>query len=554
MSNIRSTRNIRKVFVTALMFAAALAGAAWGSVTVSVGDDSGPGSLRQAILAANAGGDTDIIVDPSVPAISVRSEISITSGITLNGNGVALEGAGSSRLFRITDGHVKFDSVTFTGGAALSGNGGAVEVDGGASAEFNNCTFFNNSARDAGGAVCVTSGALTRSTVFRHCTVAGNGAVYGGGVAVLNGTLTLLFSIAVGNDAPPYPGGGGSAGPDVWQDSSGAVNGSWNVVGGTNSGASFTSAESNLMNQTAASVFLTDPPELDEVDGVRVLKLAGTSPARDRIPASTPEVLTVDERGAARPQLSGVDAGAFEVSPVAIVSADLTGAAYIVSGQAASYDVAVYPLDASLDDSAYPGGIEWVAADSSVLRNDGNGRFTALAEGVTTVTAIVHGWDALGNGITVAAMPLTVRTGAAAPVVTVVFDPLLIDREVRVNATETVTPTVRTTLNGVETPLPYVLSAVSGNPGVASVDVVGDSRIRIAGRTVGTSDISVTATVDLGTAEGAFTDTFAVTVTEQKSSGGGSGGGCDAHAGAASGGLALLLAASLLRRGRRRDG
>ena len=521
----------RWAVVVALLASVAPAGAA--TFTVTHAGDSGAGSLRQAILDANdqaGAGPHTISVTAGLGTILVRPEITLTETMTIEGNGVTIEGNGTTRLFRITDGKITFDRVTFTKGGALSGNGGAVEVAGAdASAEFRNCTFFDNEASGTGGAVCVTDGAMTRSTVFKHCTVAGNSATQGGGVAVLDGTATFLCSIVAGNAGIPIPGGGG-ANADVWQDSGGLVNGTWNVVGSTNAPSSFTSAQGTVTGVSASEVFLKDPLELDTVDGVQVLRLARTSPARDRIPSDATDTLTIDQRGATRPQMSAIDAGAFEPSPVPPVSADVSGPVYIVVGHSTSYDVAVYPEDASLDDRTYPNGVEWVVADASIISIDAHGRATALRKGDTTIMAKIYGWDAGGAATPIATRAISVHVDDVLPTVGIVFDPAPSDREMTVGTGISLIPSVRTTLNGTETALPYTLVATSDNVGVVSADVDASRNVRLHARAVGTATVSLVATATLDAGTGPVTATsstsFNVTVSERRTSGGG--GGCDA--------------------------
>ncbi|MBQ7263102.1 MAG: hypothetical protein IJR14_05220, partial [Synergistaceae bacterium] len=474
----------RWAVIVALLASIAPAGAA--TFTVTHAGDGGAGSLRQAVLEANAQpGPHAISVTPGVGAIAVRSEITLTSDMTIEGNGATIEGNGTTRLFRITDGTATFERMTFTRGRAMSGNGGAVEVAGaGASAEFRNCTFFGNDASDAGGAVCITNGSQTRSTVFRHCTLAGNSATYGGGVAARSGTATFLCSIVAGNAGIPIPGGG-SANADIWQDASGLVNGSWNVVGSTNAPSSFTSAQGTVTGVSVSDVFLKDPLELETVDSVQVLRLARTSPARDRIPSGTPDVLSIDQRGAPRPQMAAVDAGAFEPSPVAPISADISGPVYIVVGHSTSYDVAVWPEDASLDDRTYPNGVEWIVGDASIISIDAHGRATALRKGDTTVMAKIYGWDASGTATPIATRAISVRVDDVLPTLTVVFDPTPGDHAMTIDETATLAPRVKTTLNGAEVALPYALVATSDNVGVVSADVDASRNVRLHARAVG---------------------------------------------------------------------
>ena len=108
-----------KFFACILLFAACVLAAPAGAATfvVTTGNDSGPGSLRQAILDANATLEEDIVtIEPNVGTVTLRSALNISSNLALMGNGVTLRQTGGVRILSVTDGSVKFDRVTFTGG------------------------------------------------------------------------------------------------------------------------------------------------------------------------------------------------------------------------------------------------------------------------------------------------------------------------------------------------------------------------------------------------------------------------------------------------------
>jgi hypothetical protein len=123
--------------------------------TVSITGDSGAGSLRQAIIDANAAAGADTIVfaaglTASAPAtinlstsgdgttgpsaFGITSEITITgpngaNGITLNNTFV------NQRLFYVSAaGKLTLDSLTLSGGKAQGGNGGNGTLSGGGGA------------------------------------------------------------------------------------------------------------------------------------------------------------------------------------------------------------------------------------------------------------------------------------------------------------------------------------------------------------------------------------------------------------------------------------
>jgi hypothetical protein len=149
--------------------------------------DTGAGSLRAAVAAANANPGADAIDFATTGTIALTSgQLDITDSLTINGPGAsALTVSGNyvSRVFGI----VGDPTVTIA-----------------------NLTVANGSTYDSpGGGISVAGGALT----LDHVTVSGNyaGSTYngdglGGGLYVAGGTLTLDQSIVSGNYAIGAPG------------------------------------------------------------------------------------------------------------------------------------------------------------------------------------------------------------------------------------------------------------------------------------------------------------------------------------------------------------
>ncbi len=224
--------------------------------TVSNLDDVGAGSLRQAILDANALAGADVIeFSPELEgAITLASELSITDDLEINGRGMdllAIDGGNATRLFAIDSGDVTISDLTLRNGRA-SDDGGAIRVErsgslrlsgvtlsgnesiggsGGAVANFgtlsiDGSTFSLNEAGSHGGAI-FSSGSLTMigTEVFFNTAqhrgggisnhgaalsidesiIRGNTAFRGGGIAVAGGSLTLSNSIVRSH----YSGEGG---------------------------------------------------------------------------------------------------------------------------------------------------------------------------------------------------------------------------------------------------------------------------------------------------------------------------------------------------------
>ena len=159
--------------------------------TVSITGDSGAGSLRQAIIDANAAAGADTIVfaaglTASAPATinlstsgdgtAGPSAFGITSDITITGpngaNGITLNNTFvNQRLFYISAaGKLTLDSLTLSGGKAQGGNGGNGTLSGGGGAAGLGGAIFN-------------AGNLT----LLNSTLSGNQAVGGGGGEGLGG-------------------------------------------------------------------------------------------------------------------------------------------------------------------------------------------------------------------------------------------------------------------------------------------------------------------------------------------------------------------------------
>ena len=67
--------------------------------TVTTNADSGPGSLRQAVLDANAAaGRDEIQIDAGIGVITLASEVNISEALMIRGGGVTVKGS-STRLF-----------------------------------------------------------------------------------------------------------------------------------------------------------------------------------------------------------------------------------------------------------------------------------------------------------------------------------------------------------------------------------------------------------------------------------------------------------------------
>jgi predicted outer membrane repeat protein len=173
-------------------------------ITVTKTNDSGPGSLRQALVDSQDGDTIDF--DPSLKGqtISLTSaELVINKSITISGPGPNLlavsraQNAPAFRIFNLIPGRsVTIQGLTISNGLAPEfGCGGGI-LDEGSSLSLMNCTVSGNSTDGTGGGICAESKA---TLTIESSTLSGNYAGdYGGGIAN-NGTLTINNSTLSGN-------------------------------------------------------------------------------------------------------------------------------------------------------------------------------------------------------------------------------------------------------------------------------------------------------------------------------------------------------------------
>lgn len=223
------------------------------TLTVTSAADSGPGSLRAEITAAN-NKDT-IVFAPSLNGQTITltsGELDITKNLTIQGPGagqlaisgnrqLVLGGPGyyGFRVFEVDSATVTIAGLTITDGYAnvnaspTSGGGGGILNHGG-KLTVNNCSLTNNYADFGGGIVNGWAGTLTVSgcTLTRNQFTAtanqmGGGAIfnyYGSAATVSNSTIS-------GNSGPANTGQ--TYGANSYGDGGGIYNGGSMTLSGT---------------------------------------------------------------------------------------------------------------------------------------------------------------------------------------------------------------------------------------------------------------------------------------------------------------------------------
>src|SRR5436190_6839101 len=174
------------------------------TITVINTNDSGPGSLRQALVKANDG---DIInFDSSLNGqriTLISGELIVDKDVTISGPGakkLAVDGNAQSRVFDVNPGKtVTIDGLTVTNGRAnVFGSGGGI-YNNAAALTVTNCTFSGNSATNGGGGIGNSLGGATLTV--SNCAFSSNSAVHGGGAIGNLGTLTVTSCTFSGNSA-----------------------------------------------------------------------------------------------------------------------------------------------------------------------------------------------------------------------------------------------------------------------------------------------------------------------------------------------------------------
>jgi len=181
--------------------------------TVSNSNDSGPGSLRNAIASAFNGETINFNSTLSGATIMLTSDhllinnLALIIDATTLSAGISISGNNLSRIFLITGtSAATLRNLTLRDGKALNGNGGAVFLAGG-NIEMVGCTVSNCFATYNGGGIYLSLG--TTSTLDR-CRVTGNtasNAGFAGGIYIGGAASTSLRNCLVAGNSNPYGGG-----------------------------------------------------------------------------------------------------------------------------------------------------------------------------------------------------------------------------------------------------------------------------------------------------------------------------------------------------------
>ena len=218
------------------------------TITVTNNNDSGAGSLRQAIADAVAG---DTITFAGDYTITLASRLTINKNLTIDGTGhsITISGGGAVQVMSINNGvTVSLNNLTLKDGSALLHGGGGIFNEG--TLTVNNSIFSSNSATNAGGGI-YNAGTLT----VNNSTFSSNSATIGGGIYNA-GTLTVNNSAFSSNSSTPLSGGG------IYNDNGGTLtvtnstfsgNAAIDTGGGISNGGTLTISNSTFSGNSSAN-------------------------------------------------------------------------------------------------------------------------------------------------------------------------------------------------------------------------------------------------------------------------------------------------------------
>jgi hypothetical protein len=368
-------------------------------------NDSGAGSLRQAIYDALPGDTITFDLSLAGQTIPLISQIDIDTGLTIDGSGlnpgIEISGNLGTRIFYITSKNdtVTLQSLLLRDGRDGSGSGGGAIFNDG-NLTVSNSTLINNATTGHGGAIYSRFSLNINNSTFVSNNAASGGAIYiaGGIFLTPNSTNTIANSTFVSNQANAANGLGGGVfnygsgnnypGEPInilvnnTFSENGAYSGgglySWgnlsfrnNILANSTSGGDCVSysfggmvaGSHNLIedgNPCSSDPFLRGDPLLgplsDNGGPTQTMALLPGSPAID---AGTVTCVPADQRGVTRPQGAACEIGAYEYEYQSLI--------YYVKWDAGGANNGSSWLDAYTDlqsalAAAFSGDEIWVAA------------------------------------------------------------------------------------------------------------------------------------------------------------------------------------------------
>ncbi len=429
---------------------------AWEGVlatfTVTNTNDAGAGSLRQAIIDANAAPGTDTIVIPTGTYLLTSGQLQINGDTIVTGAGAAttiIDGNNTDRVFET----LGSNTVTMNGLTIQNGNqnnGGGIFVNNSSILNLSDATLTGNNNNGSGNAGSGGAIHVHGTANLNRVLLSGNTAATGGGIGFHGATGGSLTNVTISGNTSTGNGGG------VDTDTAIPIkNSTITLNNGNNGGGIFANGTTVTISNTIVSDNIGNSTNADvqgnfNSDGFNLIKdisgatgfgsdITGVSAnlgilADNGGPTHTHALLggslainagtttgapTVDQRGAARD--ANVDIGAFEASSSTTPTIDLdldnssgaTGNDFQFSFTEGDSSTAIADSDADLNDLDSSTFTIVKLAISGLL--DGNTEVLVLDGDTFALATAVAGQDTTGGSYHVV---MTTGVGTATVAIT----------------------------------------------------------------------------------------------------------------------------------------
>jgi hypothetical protein len=285
-------------------------------------NDSGPGSLRQAIAEAVSGDTITFHPTLSGQTLTLTSgQLFLEKNLTIDASalpgGITLNGNGASRILSVGLGvTASLDSLTVTNGFSTGSGGGIYNVG---NLTVSRCTVAGNQAAGYGGGILNL--ASDSALIVNNSTIVGNIAndsIFGGGGIMNFGSLSVNSSTLVGNSAPNRDAGGIFIYAGGVSLTNSIIAGNTQLSGGsireynTNYAGAFNLVDVNPL-LTPLGHYGGPTPTMVPLPGSPAINTGGAT------------TLLTDQRGSPRVVGPATDRGAVEVQPLVVLNTNDSG-------------------------------------------------------------------------------------------------------------------------------------------------------------------------------------------------------------------------------------